>query len=387
MSPSPDDVVVVKALRTPICKARRGAFKDTSPDDLLLAVLRATISTTGINPAQIDDIVVGNVQQSGAYAGPAKMTALRAGVPDTVPLYAINRQCSSGLQAVANVAAAITAGHISVGIAAGVESMSTAGGPNDAEPPPANYGEVMANPLAAQCLVPMGMTAENVAERYGVTRQDQDQMAVESHAKALEAQASGKFASEIVPVTLEDGSVVSTDEGPRAGTTLERLAKLKPAFKEGGSVTAGSSSQVSDGAAAVLLMSRRKANELGMRPLAALRSYQVVGVQPDEMGIGPAVAIPAALSAVGMHISQVDIFEVNEAFAAQAVYCVKKLGIPTEKLNPKGGAIALGHPLGCTGARQVATLLSELHRTGKRYGVISMCIGTGMGAAALFEAE
>jgi len=212
-------------------------------------------------------------------------------------------------------------------------------------------------------------------------------MAVESHAKALEAQASGKFASEIVPVTLEDGSVVSTDEGPRAGTTLERLAKLKPAFKEGGSVTAGSSSQVSDGAAAVLLMSRRKANELGMRPLAALRSYQVVGVQPDEMGIGPAVAIPAALSAVGMHISQVDIFEVNEAFAAQAVYCVKKLGIPTEKLNPKGGAIALGHPLGCTGARQVATLLSELHRTGKRYGVISMCIGTGMGAAALFEAE
>ena len=212
-------------------------------------------------------------------------------------------------------------------------------------------------------------------------------MAVESHEKALAAQASGKFAAEIVPVTLADGTVVTADEGPRSGTTLERLAKLKAVFKEGGSVTAGTSSQVSDGAAAVLLMSRRKADELGMRPLGTLRSYQVVGVQPDEMGIGPAVAIPAALSAAGLPLSQVDIFEVNEAFAAQAVYCVQKLGIPAEKLNPKGGAIALGHPLGCTGARQVGTLLHELRRTGKRFGVISMCVGTGMGAAAVFEAE
>ena len=212
-------------------------------------------------------------------------------------------------------------------------------------------------------------------------------MAVESHEKALAAQASGKFAAEIVPVTLADGTVVTADEGPRSGTTLDRLAKLKAVFKEGGSVTAGTSSQVSDGAAAVLLMSRRKADELGMRPLGTLRSYQVVGVQPDEMGIGPAVAIPAALSAAGLPLSQVDIFEVNEAFAAQAVYCVQKLGIPAEKLNPKGGAIALGHPLGCTGARQVGTLLHELRRTGKRFGVISMCVGTGMGAAAVFEAE
>jgi len=387
MTRSPNDVVVISALRTPICKAKRGAFKDVPPDDLLFAVLRATIDKTGISPSAIDDICVGNVQQSGAYAGPAKMTALRAGIPDTVPLYAINRQCSSGLQAVANVAASIAAGHISVGIAAGVESMSSGGAPGAGEQPPLNVSEVVSNPLAAQCLVPMGMTAENVAERYGVTREEQDQMGVESHAKALAAQASGKFVAEIVPVTLEDGTVVSADEGPRAGTTVEKLAKLKTVFKEGGTVTAGTSSQVSDGAAAVLLMSRRKAMELGVRILGTLRSYQVVGVQPDEMGIGPAVAIPAALEAAGMPMSQVDIFEVNEAFAAQALYCVKKLGIPAEKLNPNGGAIALGHPLGCTGARQVGTLFSELQRTGKRYGVVSMCIGTGMGAAALFEAE
>lgn len=397
MSQRADDVVVVSACRTPIGKAGRGAFKAMTPDDLLLAVLEATLQRTGLAPAAVQDIAVGNVQLAGAYAGPARMSMLRAGFPASVPLYTVNRQCSSGLQAVANVAASIRAGSIDVGIAAGVESMSFGGGvanPN-AELPPVNYSEVQANALARECLVPMGVTAENVAERYGVTRADQDQMAVESHAKALAAQAQGKFDAEIVPVPVvvagEDGAErsvrVARDEGPRPGTTLEKLAKLKTVFKPDGSVTAGTSSQVSDGAAAVLLMSRAKARSLGLRPLGALRSYQVVGCKPDEMGVGPAVAIPAALAAAGLAPSQIDVFEINEAFAAQALYCVRKLGLPMEKVNPNGGAIALGHPLACTGARQVATLLHELRRTNQRYGVVSMCIGTGMGAAAVFEAE
>jgi len=380
-------VVVVSALRTPICKARRGALRNVTPDDLLCAVLRSTLSSTGLSPALLGDVAVGNVQQAGSYAGPARMAALRAGIPASVPLHAINRQCASGLQAVASVAAAIAAGHISIGIAAGVESMSCGGGASPAEMPPCNLNEILAHPLAAECLVPMGMTAENVAERYGVTRLEQDRMAASSHAKALAAQAGGRFSDEIVPITLEDGAQVTADDGPRKDSTLERLAALPAVFKEGGTVTAGSSSQVSDGAAAVLLMSRRTAEALGLRPLGTLRSYRVVGVQPEEMGIGPAAAVPAALDAAGVDMQSVDIFELNEAFAAQAVYCVKKLGIPEEKLNPNGGAIALGHPLGCTGARQVATLLHELRRSKKRFGVVTMCIGTGMGAAALFEAD
>jgi len=227
-----------------------------------------------------------------------------------------------------------------------------------------------------------------------VTRAEQDQMGYESHAKALKAQAEGLYDAEIVPVTtvLKNGDqektiTVTKDDGPRAGTTVEGLSKLKTVFKEDGSVTAGTSSQVSDGAAAVLLMRRSKAEELGLKPIGCMRSYKVAGCKPDEMGIGPAVAIPAALDAVGLGIDDIDCFEINEAFAAQAVYCVKKLGVPNEKLNPLGGAIALGHPLGCTGSRQVATLMHHLHRTGGKTGVVSMCIGTGMGAAAVFEAE
>lgn len=387
------DVVVVSALRTPIGRAGRGSLKAVTPDDLLTTVLRATLETTGVPAESIGDVAVGNVQLSGAYALPSRTAALRAGIPTAVPVYAVNRQCSSGLQAVANIAQAISSGDIEVGIAAGVESMSFGGGvaSPSAPPPPANWDATMEHPLAAQCLTPMGITAENVAERYGIGRRAQDEMAVESHAKALAAQAAGRFNDEIVPVSVaaEDGSVsvVRADDGPRPNTTLERLAKLKPAFKPDGTVTAGTSSQVSDGASAVLLMSRAKARQLGLRPLGTLRSYRVVGVQPDEMGVGPAAAIPPALAAAGITLGQVDVFEVNEAFAAQAAYCVAKLGIPAAKLNPLGGAIALGHPLGCTGNRQVATLLHQLRRTGGQYGVVSMCIGTGMGAAAVFEAE
>ena len=285
----------------PLPQAARGAFKSTTPDDLLLAVLRATAVQSGVAPSEVQDIAVGNVQLSGAYAGPARMSMLRAGFPASVPLYTVNRQCSSGLQTVANIAASIRSGSISTGIAAGVESMSFGGAVGGGELPPANWDEIQANPLARECLVPMGMTAENVAERYGVTRAEQDAMAVDSHTKALAAQAQGKFDAETVPVETRavggDGTehavVVRRDEGPREGTSLERLAKLKTVFKPNGSVTAGSSSQVSDGAAAVLLMSRARARQLGLRPLGALRSYRVVGCKPDEMGIGPAVAIPA----------------------------------------------------------------------------------------------
>jgi len=391
----PDDVVVVSALRTPICRAKKGGFKDTYPDDLLKAALEGVIKQANIDPKLVGDVVVGNVQLSGAYAGPARMAQLRAGFPVDVPIHAINRQCSSGLQAVAHVANAIKGGMIDVGIGAGVESMTHGGAIGGGEPPPLNLNELMANKLARDCLVPMGVTAENVAMRYGVTREDQDRMGVESHKKALAAQAAGNFKNEIVPVTItveDDKGVeklvtIDADDGPRA-TTMEGLGKLKTVFKkEGGTVTAGTASQVSDGAAAVLLMRRSKAEQLGVKPIGVYRGSKVCGCEPDEMGVGPAVAIPMALDAAGLTISDIDVFEINEAFAAQAVYCVKKLGVPEEKLNPNGGAIALGHPLGATGARQVATLLNQLNRTGKKLGVVSMCIGTGMGMAAVFEAE
>eukprot|EP00937_MAST-01D_sp_MAST-1D-sp2_P000192 g192.t1 len=396
---SPDDVVVISALRTPIGKANKGSFKDTTPDDLLKAVLEATVTRSGVDVKSIGDVVVGNVQLGGAYAGPARMAQFRAGFPVDVPINAVNRQCSSGLQAVANVYGAIKAGVIDSGIGAGVESMTFGGGvakgSAKVEPPPMHYSEVFENELARDCLVPMGTTAENVAERYGVTREMQDAMGVDSHAKALRAQAEGLYADEIVPVKtiLKDAEeneteiTVTKDDGPREGTTLERLAKLRTVFKEDGTVTAGTSSQVSDGAAAVLLMRRSEADKKGLKPIGVMRSFKVVGCEPDEMGVGPAVAIPAVLDATGLKVDDVDVYEINEAFAAQAVYCVQKLGVPNEKLNPLGGAIALGHPLGCTGARQIGTLLHQLRRTNKKLGVVSMCIGTGMGAAAVFEAE
>ena len=398
---SPDDVVIVSALRTAIGKAGKGSFKDTTPDVLLGEVLKATIEKTKVPYDVIGDVVVGNVQQSGSYAGPGRMAQLAiGGFPYTVPLATVNRQCSSGLQAVANIAAEIEAGHIDGGIGAGVESMSSGGGvkpgSSKAPPPPMNPTAIFQSPLARECLVPMGVTAENVAERYGITRSEMDQMALDSNLRAVAATKNGYFAKEIVPIKTtfidKEGNkktiVVDKDDGPRPSTTLEGLGKLRTVFKkEGGTTTAGNSSQVSDGAAAVLLMRRSKANELGLKPIGVFRGYRVVGVKPDEMGVGPAEAIPAVLDSVGVSKDDIDIYEINEAFAAQAAYCVKKIGIPMSKVNPNGGAIALGHPLGCTGARQIATLLNELHRTDKKLGVVSMCIGTGMGAAAVIEAE
>jgi len=390
-----DDVVIVSALRTAIAKARKGGFKDTSPDDLLVAVFKGVLDQTKMNPELIQDVVVGNVQLSGAYSLPARAAMCRAGIPETAAVRSINRQCSSGSQAIASIAADIKAGYIDVGVAAGVESMTNGGNPGDpSSMPPMNLSEIFENPLASQCLTPMGITSENVAEKYGISREKQDQLAVESHTKSLAAQAAGKFDKEIVPVKVivEDAEgnekeiVVSKDEGPRAGTTMQGLAKLKPAFKKGGSTTAGNSSQTSDGAAACILMKRSKAQELGLKVLGTFRGAKVVGCEPQIMGIGPAVAIPALLKDTGVSMDAIDVFEINEAFASQATYCVEKLNVPKQKLNPNGGAISLGHPLACTGARMCATLLHELERHGDgKLGIISMCIGTGMGFACLME--
>lgn len=394
-SKSPDDVVIISALRTPICRAKKGGFKDTMPDDLLKVALEGVVKQSGIKHKDVDDVIVGNVQLGGCYAAPARMAQFRAGFGPETTLMCINRQCSSGLQSVANIANAIKSGMIDVGIGAGVESMTQAGGPMDGPMPPVNANEIMENRLARDCMTAMGVTAENVAAKYNVTREEQDKMGVASHGKALAAQKAGRFKNEIVPVAVtvtndkneESEVIISADDGPRP-TTLEGLAKLKTVFKKkDGTVTAGTASQVSDGAAAVLLARRSKAEQLGLKPIGVYRGAKVVGCEPTLMGVGPAVAIPPALKDCGLTVDDIDVFEINEAFAAQAIYCVKELKVPEAKLNPNGGAIALGHPLGCTGSRMVATLLNELHQSKKKLGVVSMCIGTGMGMAAVIEAE
>ncbi|KAG6667788.1 3-ketoacyl-CoA thiolase 2, peroxisomal-like [Carya illinoinensis] len=388
-----DDVVIVAAHRTPICKSKRGSFKDTYPDDLLAPVLKALIEKTNLNPSEVGDIVVGTVLAPGSQrASECRMAAFYAGFPETVPVRTVNRQCSSGLQAVADVAAAIRAGFYDIGIGAGLESMTA----NPMAWEGSVNPKVKAFEQAQNCLLPMGITSENVAHRFGVTRQEQDQAAVESHRRAAAATAYGKFKDEIIPVptkivdpkTGEEKSVtISVDDGIRPTTTVSDLAKLKPVFKKDGSTTAGNSSQVSDGAGAVLLMKRSVASQKGLPILGVFRTFAAVGVDPAIMGVGPAVAIPAAVKAAGLELDDIDLFEINEAFASQFVYCRNKLGLDPEKINVNGGAMALGHPLGATGARCVATLLHEMKRRGKdcRFGVISMCIGTGMGAAAVFE--
>nr|XP_043629826.1 3-ketoacyl-CoA thiolase 2, peroxisomal [Erigeron canadensis] len=388
-----DDVVVVAAYRSPLCKSKRGGLKDTYPDDILAPVLKALIEKTNLNPAEVGDIVVGSVLGAGSQrASECRMAAFYAGFPETVPVRTVNRQCSSGLQAVADVAAAIKAGFYDIGIGAGLESMTTN--------PMAWEGSV--NPRvktmaeARDCLLPMGITSENVAQRFSVTRQEQDQAAVESHRKAAAATAAGKFRDEIIPINTkivdpktgdETPVTISVDDGIRPGATLADLAKLKPVFKKDGTTTAGTSSQVSDGAGAVLLMKRSLALQKGLPILGVFRTFAAVGVPPAIMGIGPAVAIPAAVKAAGLLVDDIDLFEINEAFASQFLYCQKKLEIDPQKINVNGGAIAIGHPLGATGARCVATLLHEMKRRGRdcRFGVVSMCIGTGMGAAAVFE--
>ncbi|XP_021763415.1 3-ketoacyl-CoA thiolase 2, peroxisomal-like [Chenopodium quinoa] len=388
-----DDIVIVAACRTAICKAKRGGFKDTPADDLLAPVLKGLIEKTRVNPGEVGDIVVGTVLAPGSErAIECRMAAFYAGFPDTVPIRTVNRQCSSGLQAVADVAACIKAGYYDIGIGAGVESMTI----DRVDRPRHINPKVEIFMQARDCLLPMGITSENVAQSYGVTRQDQDQAAVESHRRAAAATASGKFKEEIVPVstkivdpkTREEKHVtISLDDGIRASSNMVDLAKLKPAFKKDGTSTAGNSSQVSDGAGAVLLMKKSLAMKKGLPILGVFRSFAAVGVDPAVMGIGPAFAIPAAVKSAGLKLNDINLFEINEAFASQYVYCCKKLNLDPAKVNVNGGAIALGHPLGATGARCVATLLNEMKRRGRdcRFGVISMCIGSGMGAAAVFE--
>ncbi|KAG9447978.1 hypothetical protein H6P81_014106 [Aristolochia fimbriata] len=390
-----DDVVVVAAYRTPICKAKRGSFKDTPAEDLLEQVLKAVLEKTGVHPHEVGDIVVGNVLAPGSSrAAECRLAAFFAGFPDTVPIKTVHRKCASGLQAVADVAAAIKSGFYDIGIGAGVESMSLDSGVHKDTFNPKVHSH--ANQNVKDCLIPMGITSEIVADKYHVSRTDQDKAAFLSQKRAAAAAAKGKFDDEIIPVKAkvvdkkngtERTIIVSADDGIRPDTSLSVLSKLKPSFKNGGSTTAGNASQMSDGAAAVLLMKWEVAARRGLSILGTLRGFSAVGVKPEIMGIGPAYAIPAAVKAANLNLHDIDLFEINEAFASQYVYCLRSLGLDAENVNVNGGAIALGHPVGATGARCVATLLHEMKRRGKscRYGVVSMCVGTGMGAAAVFE--
>jgi acetyl-CoA acyltransferase len=384
---SQSEVAVLSAVRTAIGKAKKGSLKDTRPDDLLGVVFRGALEKARVAPGQLDDVVVGTATPEAEQGmNVARIGAFLAGIPDEVPAITINRFCSSGLQSIAQGASAILAGWQDVVLAGGVESMSLL--PMGGQSPSPNPKLVEERPEA---YTPMGITAEHVAERFGVSREDQDKFALRSNVLALRAIAEGKFKDEIVPVNTRlfrderwEDITFQVDEGPRE-STLEGLAALKPAFKTGGTVTAGNSSQVSDGAAAVVIASAERARRNNRPILALLRSYQVAGVPPEIMGIGPVAAIPKALRSAGLSVSDIGLFELNEAFAAQALYCVRELGIDPERVNVNGGAIALGHPLGCTGAKLTATLIHEMRRRGVRYGVVSMCIGGGMGAAAVYE--
>lgn len=388
---SPDDVVIVAAYRTPMARGRKGSFKDAFTPDMLVPVLKAVCEKSGVDKKVVDDIQVGNVLTPGAGAREAREASFLAGYPVDVSVSAVNRQCSSGLEACARIAAGIKAGFIDAGIGAGVESMTRGYGASAMSEASPLVGD---DENAEACSLPMGTTSENVAKKYNVSRADQDKFALSSYEKALAAQAAGKFDGEIVPtkVTIVDKEdnekeiTVTKDEGPRP-TTLEKLGKLRPAFADDGCSTAGNSSQVSDGAAAVLLMRRSKAQAIGAPILGRFVGYSVAGVEPQTMGEGPIPAVRKLMKQTGLSVDKVDVFELNEAFASQALATVRELNIDINKVNPNGGAIALGHPLGCTGARQIATLLPELKRSGGQYGVVTMCIGTGMGAAALIQRE
>ncbi|BEJ11950.1 hypothetical protein CspHIS471_0204100 [Cutaneotrichosporon sp. HIS471] len=391
---SADDVVIVSTVRTPLTKAKKGGFKDTLHEDLLKAVLVEVVKRGKVDPTTIGDIVVGNVLPPGSGATIGRMAQLAAGIPYTVPMHTLNRQCSSGLQSVVDVANAIKAGDYDIGLAAGVESMTEHYGAGTM--PAALSDSIMSYPEAADCLMPMGLTSENVAKEYKVSREAQDEFAAKSYQKAYAAQQAGKFKEETVPVKTkwtdpktqeEKEIIVDHDDGIRDGVTKESLSKLKPAFSKTGTAHAGNASQITDGAAAVLLARRSVAQKLGLPILAKYVTNAVVGVPPKVMGIGPAFAIPAVLAKAGISKEDVDIYEINEAFASQALMTILHVGLPQEKVNPVGGAIAFGHPLGATGARQIATALAEAKREKAKIIVTSMCIGTGMGMAACFVNE
>jgi acetyl-CoA acyltransferase len=389
------EAVLVSAVRTPVGRAPKGALSTCRPDDLAATALGGALDKIPeLNRAEVDDVILGCAQPEGEQGWDvARWAILRAGWPVEIPGATINRLCSSGLEAIAIADQRIRAGASRVIVAGGVETMSML--PFSGLKPSPNPW--MADHYPASLLT-MGLTAERVARHYNVSREDQDAFALESHRKAVAAQAAGRFNSELVPVPVTTAvpgakagkpttteTLFSVDEGPRADTSAEALAKLKPAFHAQGTVTAGNASQTSDGAAAVVLMDEERANELSLKPLARLVAYAVTGCLPEEMGIGPITAIPKALRRAGLTLNEIDLIELNEAFASQALAVMRELGLDPARVNVNGGAIALGHPLGCTGAKLTATLLGEMARRKARYGMVTMCVGGGMGAAGIFE--
>jgi len=388
------DAVIVSSVRTAVGKAPRGALRYTRPDDMgATAIKGALAQAPGVEPASVEDVIMGCAMPEAEQGmNVARLSAVLAGLPNEVPAFTVNRFCSSGLQAIAIAAERIMLGAADTVIGSGTESMSLV---------PMGGNKLVPNLTLVEHVPPvyigMGHTAEEVAKRFDVSRKEQDELSAASHKKAAAAIESGRFAEEIVPLQAKvygvgkDGRPVAqtktfnVDEGVRGDTNVEALAKLRPAFSTTGTVTAGNSSQTSDGAAASVVLSDERAKQLGLKPLGIFRAFVVAGCDPDIMGIGPSLAIPKLLSKTGMKLEDIDLIELNEAFASQAVYCIRKLGLDPAKVNVNGGAIALGHPLGCTGAKLTATLLHEMKRRKARYGIISMCIGGGMGAAALFE--
>jgi len=381
------DAVVVAYGRSPLAKAYKGSFAMTHPIEYGAQTLKGVIAKLpGFDMTIIDDVIVGCATPekcTGYNVG--RLIAQRAGLPDTVPGQTVNRFCSSGLQTIATAANAIMANQMDVVIAGGIEMMT---GMNMVHPE--EYQDALLAEQIPGTYISMGMTAENVAERCDITRHDMEAMAVESHKKAAAAQAAGKFNDEIIPITIDtDGGqvVISQDEGVRANTKIEDLAALKTPFKEDGVITAATSSQMTDGTGFVILMAREKAEELGYTPVAKFVTFAVGGVAADVMGLGPIVAVPKIMKRTGLTIDDMDVIEINEAFASQAIACIRELKMPLEKVNPNGGAMALGHPLGATGAILACKALSELKRTNGRYALITMCIGGGMGAAGILEME
>lgn len=383
---------ILAAYRTPGCRANKGGFKDMRPDDLAAAAIKGLIERTSIDPMRIDDVLIGCAFPEGEQGmNFARIAALKAGLPYQVPAQTINRFCSSGLQTIASAAERIIAGFADCIVAGGAESMTMI---------PMGGNKYSANPALVaswpESYTAMGITAELVADKYAISREQQDIFAVGSHQKAAAAIAAGSFSDEIIPVEVEETLVlnnklqknrqlISIDDGVRADTSLAGLARLSPAFKLNGTVTAGTSSQMTDGAAAVLVVSEEFLKAIDAKPLARFVSFAVRGVPPEIMGIGPVEAIPAALKMVGLKQSDIDLIELNEAFSAQSLAVIQELDLNLELINVNGGAIALGHPLGCTGAKLTATLLHEMQRRDSRYGMVSMCIGGGMGAAGIFE--
>ncbi len=387
------EVVIASSVRTPVGKAYKGTLRATRPDDLAAVAIKGALGhVPQLDVREIEDVILGCAMPEAEQGmNVARIASLRAGLPVECSAMTVNRFCSSGLQAIAMAAERIMAGGAEVIVAGGTESMTMI---------PMGGHKVSCNPWLVEhypdAYLSMGLTVERLAQRFGITREQSDEFSYHSHQKALAAIAAGRFEEETVPVpvsfTTPNGSkpkrqeiIFKVDEGPRADTTMEALAKLKPAFHAKGIVTAGNSSQMSDGAAASVVMSAEKAKALGIKPLARFVSFATAGYKPEEMGVGPVYAIPKALKMAGLKLEQIDVIELNEAFAAQSLCVIKEAGLPPEKVNPNGGAVALGHPLGCTGAKLTASIIRELKRRGGKYGIVTMCVGGGMGAAGIFE--